>query len=84
MNEDNERLVSKVDRMRNENDKLRTSRMSKPNSYTLNRTYIAGSSPTSTAGFTTERGEKKNSAAITKLATFRTRRDDLNSSQYVS
>ena len=80
INEDNERLTSKVNCLRSENEKLRSNRTSKPNSYTLSRNYMSAQSPTD--GNTTERAG--NSAAKTKLATFRTRRDDLNSSQYVS
>ena len=74
ISEDNERLISKVDRLRRENEKLMSShRSSKSGQFSLGKTFMPGvTSPMHSA-----RGERKNSAAITKLATFR-------ASQYTS
>jgi len=77
--------------MKNDNEKLRNSRISKANSYTVNRAFMPSHSPThsalspTNAGITSQRGERRNSDAIKPLAIFKaTRRDNLSTSQYVT
>ena len=80
LSEDNEVLRGKVDRLKKEKEKLISNhRSSKSSQFSLSKNFMSGhASP-----MHTERGERKNSAAITKLATFKTR-NDYNNSNYAS